>query len=242
MFVGEARIPEGWRVYAIGDVHGRLDCLTKMFKKIERDLAKRRPENHRIIMLGDYCDRGPNSAGVIDFLAKRAEEEENFICLLGNHDAWFIEFLASPEEVGDSFLYFGGRETLASYGIDASRLPVSAVELSHRLAEKLPPKHWQFLSGLQPSFTVGDYFFCHAGVRPGIELERQSIEDLIWIRDEFLYFPASFGKVVVHGHTPHRIEQVRRNRINVDTGAYMSGVLTCAVLEGNDCQFLRASR
>jgi diadenosine tetraphosphatase ApaH/serine/threonine PP2A family protein phosphatase len=241
MFVGEARIPQGWRIYAVGDVHGRLDCLTHMLKLIERDIAKERPENHRIVMLGDYCDRGPDSAGVIDLLAKKATEEE-FVCLLGNHDVWFSDFLRDPEAVGDSFLYFGGRETLASYGIDPGRRPVPAVTLSHQLAEKLPPEHWQFLSKLLPSYTMGDYFFCHAGVRPGIDLDKQSIDDLIWIRDEFLFYPASFGKVIVHGHTPHRIAQVRRNRINVDTCAYMSGVLTCLVLEGSDYRFLRARR
>ena len=237
MFVGEAGLPEGVRIYAIGDVHGRFDCLCDLLDQIDRDIDANEVATSRIVMLGDYCDRGPQSAQVIDRLAERAASDD-FVCLMGNHDETLIRFLVEGGEAGASFFSFGGDTTLQSYGID-SRAFSSYAEVSAELSRRMPKAHIAFLTGLKFSHEEGDYFFCHAGVRPGIPLDSQTKYDLIWIRGEFLLHHGSLGKVVVHGHTPHFAVDVQPNRINVDTCAYDSGVLSCVVLEGKDHRFLQ---
>lgn len=228
------------RVYAVGDVHGRLDCLTDILRRIAADLVSNAPKSHRIVFLGDYSDRGPNSRGVIELLSRLAQIRD-FIFLLGNHDEWLADFLREPDLVGDNFLQWGGIETLASYGIEVGRQRKTNHEISSELVARIPDSHRQFLSNLAPYHAEGDFFFCHAGVRPGVPLEGQALKDLIWIREEFLSHTGSFGKVVVHGHTPELEVEFRPNRINIDTCAYYSGILTCLVLEGSGYRLLQTA-
>ena len=190
--------------------------------------------------LGDYIDRGPHSRGVIERLAENPFPGD-YIALKGNHEALFEAFLADPA-IGAQWRTLGGLETLHSFGVRVAPLMAgrSFAEAADGLRAALTPRHGEFLAALQPSLSVGRYFLCHAGVRPGVPLERQRPEDLMWIRDEFLRSTADFGKVVVHGHTPSEEPEVLANRINIDTGAYATGRLTCVVLEGDGHRFITA--
>jgi serine/threonine protein phosphatase 1 len=235
--VAPPSVPEGMRIYAIGDVHGRLDLLTELEHQISRDLATA-PADVLTIFLGDYVDRGKDSAGVLERLS--AVEFCTPICALrGNHEEVFLQFL-SDASVLDSWRKFGGLETLHSYGVNVTDAMRGAGfdRAQAALLEALPPHHQQFLEKTRLSFTLGDYFFCHAGAKPGIGLELQTAKDLLWIREEFLRFEGAFGKIIVHGHSPTADPEVKTNRINVDTGAYASSVLTALVLEGETRRFL----
>jgi len=229
------------RLYVIGDIHGRADLLDRMIAAIARDVGRRPVRDPLTVTVGDYIDRGPDSRGVVERLAANPFATD-FIALKGNHEALLEAFLDDPG-VADHWRQLGGLETLHSYGIDVSPLMRGRHydAASAALREKLPETHAAFFASLPLSLSVGGYFLCHAGVRPGIALTRQREEDLLWIRDEFLDSPADFGKVVVHGHTPREEPEHRRNRINVDTGAFTTGRLTCAVLEGEDVRFLSVS-
>jgi serine/threonine protein phosphatase 1 len=241
MRLGQARTPEGLRLYAIGDVHGCDDLLAAAHGKIAHDLAGRPVAAHRIIHVGDYGDRGPDTAAVIERLAALTVADRHVICLRGNHDDMLLGFLSEPVETGPTFIANGGEATLASYGVRAGLLAMLVgdhASLARRLAEAMPPHHRAFLEGLELTARFGDYFFCHAGIRPGVPLERQSRHDLTWIRDEFRLSGADHGVVVVHGHTPVGEPEVLPNRINIDTGAVFAGRLTCLVLEETDYRFL----
>jgi serine/threonine protein phosphatase 1 len=226
------------RTYVIGDIHGRSDLLDKMVEEIERDLQINPVVDGLTVTLGDYVDRGPDSRGVLDRLASNPFPTK-YIALKGNHEVLFEAFLRDPA-VGSQWRRLGGLETLHSYGV-----PVAAVmigkgfeEASSALRRSVPEEHLRFLGLLKLSVSIGDYFLCHAGVRPGIPLEHQAAEDLLWIRDEFLHSRTGFGKVVVHGHTPIESPEVLPTRINIDTGAFVTGRLTCLVLEGERRRFL----
>jgi serine/threonine protein phosphatase 1 len=225
------------RLYAIGDVHGMDDLLAEAHVRIAADLALRPAVDHRIVHLGDYADRGPASAAVIERLARLATNDPRVVCLRGNHDAMLLGFLADPEGTGADFLANGGGATLRSYGVTGGSERDRA-GLSRRLAAAMPPHHLAFLHSLRYCMRFGDFFFCHAGVRPGVPLDRQTPEDLTWIREEFLFDRRDFGTVIVHGHTPVREPDVRPNRIDIDTGAVFSGRLTTLGLEGTDYRFL----
>jgi len=241
MRLGEARTPEGLRLYAIGDVHGRDDLLAAAHAKVLADLAARPAESHRIIHVGDYVDRGPASADVVDRLCRLGQADERVLCLRGNHEEMLLDFLADPIEAGPTFIANRGAATLASYGVSAGLghfYERDIVALAEAFASRLPAAHRSFLQGLPYSFRFGDFFFCHAGIRPGVAIESQDRFDLTWIREGFLDSDADFGVVVIHGHTPATQPEVLPNRINVDTGAVFSGRLTCLVLEGNQYRFL----
>lgn len=241
MKLGEARLTDGLRIYSIGDVHGCDDMLAAMHEKIADDLAARPCATHRIIHIGDYVDRGPDNAGVIERLSRLGEADDRILCLRGNHEEMLLDFLDDPLAIGDVWLRNGGDATLASYGLDVELAGVTdrAFEgLGAAFAASLPSRHRVFLEGLPYWVQFGDYFFCHAGVRPGIAIEEQDRFDLIWIREEFLYSDDDFGAVVVHGHTPADEPEIGSNRINIDTGAVYGGALTCVVLEGRDHHFL----
>ncbi len=217
------------RLYAIGDVHGRLDLLEEMHRRIAAELADDPPADWRIIHLGDYVDRGPDSRGVIDFLIAAQAHDERNLAVLGNHDAGFLEFLATPD-AESIFARHGGAATAMSYGVaDPDFRDPRTAEALGRLA---PAEHRQFIGALPLSHSFGDFFFCHAGIRPGVPLDDQTRSDLIWIRGEFHNWPGLFDKVIVHGHTPHHEAEVLPNRVNVDTEAWRSGVLTALVVEG----------
>lgn len=240
MILGEASVPDGLRVYAIGDVHGRDDLLGAVHAAVEADLAARPVGDHRLIHLGDYIDRGPATAAVIERLSSLSARDGRVICLRGNHEDALFEFLADPEASYAFFARFGGLDTIASYGAGLlSDWPASdARRLRDRFLAELPPAHRAFLEGLADSHLIGDYFFCHAGIRPGVPLDRQAPRDLHWIREEFLTSRADHGAIIVHGHTPVKEPDIAPNRIGIDTGAVFTGRLTCLVLEGTGYRFL----
>ena len=243
MFLGKATAPEGVRLYAIGDVHGCDAVLAEMHERIAADVAARPTGGHRIIHIGDYVDRGPDSAGVIRRLAEVSHENPRTVFLLGNHDECLLAFLDDPAATAEMYLdpNIGGAATLRSYGVALDRfgiLPRGAAGLSSELRTKMPPEHRAFLNSLRLSARFGDYLFVHAGIRPGVAFEKQDPEDLIWIRQKFLRDERDHGCVVVHGHTPAKAPEVRPNRINIDTGAVFGGPLTCLVLEGTEHRFL----
>jgi serine/threonine protein phosphatase 1 len=227
--------PPDTRIYAVGDVHGRADLLAETTELIDEDL-ERRPVAYAVeIYLGDYVDRGADSKGVIDLLAARLVRN-NAVCLRGNHEELLERFLNDARML-ESWLKLGGLQTLASYGVHPDR-EESATAVQARFRQAIPRAHLLFLQCLKPWICCGDYLFVHAGIRPLVPFDRQSMHDLLWIRDEFLSSTHYHGKCVVHGHTPVPHPDLRHNRINVDTGAWQSGSLTCAVLEGTSIQFL----
>ncbi|WP_026605752.1 metallophosphoesterase family protein [Methylocapsa acidiphila] len=231
-------VPDGLRIYATGDIHGRADLLDQLFLRIDQDLEARPIERAVEVFLGDYIDRGPDSAGVLNRLIRRAETHQT-LCLKGNHEVCLVEFLENPAILKD-WARFGALTTLLSYGLKPSinAGPMEQAALAEELSRTIPASHRRFLAELPLSFTCGDYFFVHAGVRPGAPLSRQRDEDLLWIREDFLAHEEPFEKVIVHGHTPTKDPEVRPNRIGIDTGAYATGRLTCLWLEGDNIGFL----
>jgi serine/threonine protein phosphatase 1 len=237
--ITNACAPRDTRIYAIGDVHGRADLLGSLQELIAKD-ADRAPESRKVIVyLGDYVDRGPDSAGVIGRLIDGPLAGLDQVFLMGNHEEFFLQFLENPE-VGTVWLKNGGDATLASYGVKGAK-GCSAKDLailSKALQDKLPDEHLDFFKRLSISHREEDYLFVHAGIRPGVPLERQSEDDMLWIREPFLDSPEQHEVVVVHGHTPVEAAEVHTNRIAVDTGAVWSGCLTAAVLHGERQTFI----
>ena len=236
---GSARTPPDTRIYAIGDVHGRLDLLDGLLRDIAQD-SENAPKRRVLVTLGDLVDRGADSAGVVERLLNLHAEppfdafELHF--LMGNHDALMARFLDGANDADASlWLSNGGTETLAGYGVDTG---LDFAALHSEAHARIPQTHRNFIHGLGLSHREGDYLFVHAGIRPGIALTRQVPDDLMWIREEFLQSNADFGCVVVHGHTPLPVPEVRPNRIGIDTKAWLSGTLTCAVLQDTGLHFL----
>jgi serine/threonine protein phosphatase 1 len=227
------QLPDGVRIYALGDIHGRSDLLQKMFAVIDADLARNPVSRPIEVFLGDYVDRGPESARTLDLLVARGSQREA-VFLKGNHEAFLLEILHDPEKL-DEWRQFGGLETLMSYDIRPSINPDAAEQISliKELSDAMPPEHLRFLQELKPFFVCGDFLFVHAGVRFGIPLNEQREADLLWIRNEFLDSDENFGKFIVHGHTPVREPDLRRHRINIDTGAYATGNLTLLTIQGS---------
>lgn len=227
----------GRLVYAVGDVHGHSGELAALTAEIRRDAAGSAPGGRPLIVfLGDYVDRGPDSRGVLDaLLALEVDPAFEVVALKGNHEDALIRFLAEPG-YAQAWIDNWGETTLRSYGID----PWGGEAVQARFAAAFPDAHRAFLGRLRPSLEIGDYFFAHAGVRPGVALADQTERDLMWIRWEFLQSDADFGKVVVHGHTPSETPELKANRINVDTGVYFTGVLTAVRLHGTDRRIIQA--
>ena len=219
------------RIYAVGDIHGRLDLLNELLARIGDDMSSRPATRSVSIFLGDYIDRGPSSRETIDRLIAHAEANES-VFLKGNHEQIAISCLRD-RGLFERWMRLGGRETLMSYGITLAALSddKQIVRLQAAFHEALPQSHFRFFRDLQSSYTCGDYFFAHAGVKPDIPLSRQKESDLLWIRQEFLSSYDDFGKIVIHGHTPTRGIQVEPNRVNIDTGAFATGRLTCLVID-----------
>ena len=224
--------PEGERAYAVGDIHGRLDLLDHLLERIETDISEREPRRNFIIFLGDYVDRGPDSAGVLERLLTYRLDGAETVFLAGNHEELFLRVMRGDSSVLSQWLKFGGAECVESYGVNVAqllRLPRSeAVAL---LQAKIPASHVDFMAEMDDSYRFGDYLFVHAGIRPGIEIDEQSRADLRWIREPFLSHAADHGFIVVHGHTIVDDVEERRNRIGIDTGAYRSGLLTAVAVE-----------
>jgi serine/threonine protein phosphatase 1 len=234
-------LPKGLRIYAVGDIHGRLDLLNKLLSQIAADLAQFPTIRPICVFLGDYIDRGGSSRETIDRLIEHGTAYES-IFLRGNHELIAVACLSDRTKI-NQWLRLGGMETLASYGVPpelfANRKQAAGTQLAFHNA--LPPTHFRFFRNLQDSFSCGDYFFAHAGAKPRVSLARQKESDLLWIRDEFLSSTYDFGKIIVHGHTPSLDVEVRPNRINIDTGAFATGRLTCLVLEGDSLSVIDTS-
>lgn len=236
-----AAVPRGTRIYAIGDVHGRLDLLRDLHRQIG-DHAREYPvERPVVVHIGDYIDRGYESRQTIDYLLDSPLPGFGMVHLLGNHERTLLEFL-DDLSVGPSWLRYGGRETLFSYDIawdrDLDEADDSLRRIQDDLRRALPERHRRFFAGLPLTHQEGDYLFVHAGVRPGVPLDRQAPDDLLWIRDEFLTSSADHGKIIVHGHSISEEPVLRPNRVGIDTGAFATGRLTCLVLDGNERSFL----
>lgn len=225
-------LPPGLRIYAVGDIHGCADLLSEVILRIEEDRIRRPADRTLEIYLGDYIDRGSNSREVIEALAWRIVER-HAVCLRGNHEALLEASLEDPACL-HSWLSIGGANTLKSYGILAETGSISEQELHRNLNDAFPEAHRLFLKCLRNTFSCGDFLFVHAGIRPGIPLRQQSLRDLLWIRDDFLLSKQNHGPIVVHGHTPVARPDFLANRINIDTGAFFSGVLTCIAIEGTE--------
>lgn len=227
-------------IYAVGDVHGRVDLLANLLRQIEADAAQRSCTKKTLVFLGDYVDRGPDSRGVVELLLHGLPEGFAAHFLKGNHESLLLDFLADARRL-EHWRINGGEATMASYGVDIDRLNQTAARPEvwrDSFAAALPQDHLDFFRRLSLQLPAGDYLFVHAGVRPGVPLDAQNETDLIWIRDEFLDAAEPFGKVVVHGHTPEQTPVVRPNRIGIDTGAVFSGRLTALRLQDGEQRFL----
>ena len=230
-------IPSGTRVYAIGDVHGRSDLLDKLLQTIATDSFSA-PETVHLVFLGDYVDRGPDSKRVLERLVG-LKRERPFIdfeihILKGNHEILMEAFLAGDS--GDIWFNGGGLATLVSY--DVPYLPNDEAMMRESLHYAIPTSHKKLLQNMKSMLCIGDYAFVHAGVRPGISLDQQDPDDLMWIRRVFLDSEDDFGAMVVHGHSPVSVPDVLPNRIAIDTKAWCSNTLTAVVLEGETQRFL----
>lgn len=229
-----ASLPQGVRIYAIGDIHGRADLLSQLLSCIEADCRQRPVQRAITVFVGDYIDRGRHSRDVIDLLLRWRERQEA-VFLRGNHETFLARFLSDSKTLGD-WRQWGGLETLLSYGLQPTINPGRDEQerLADQLANSLPKEHFDFLESLELSYGCGDFFFVHAGIRPGVPIDEQAEEDLLWIREEFLAYEPPFERMIVHGHTPVETADFRSNRINIDTGAFATGRLTCIVIEGGD--------
>jgi serine/threonine protein phosphatase 1 len=235
-------ISPGLAVYAVGDIHGRLDLLEDLLRRIETDAERHPGDSERaLIFLGDYIDRGPSSRGVVDRLLEDPLPGISTVRLMGNHEEALLSFIDGASD-GLDWLTFGGLETLLSYGVPLRTIPSTGqqvIELRQALTEAIPRSHLDFFRRCTFRHSVGDYVFVHAGVRPGIPLERQTPTDLMWIRDDFLRARIPMPeRVIVHGHTIVDLPQDRSHRINLDTGAFVSGRLTCVALRGEERRFI----
>ena len=234
-------LTEGQRIYAVGDIHGRLDLLTEMLARIRADLAARPHPRPLMIFLGDYVDRGPDSRGVIERLIGLGQGDVPTAFLLGNHDRYVQAYLDDPDWYDLTFHWLadnlGGARTLASYGVEGAD-PLRPAATRDAFAAAFPASHRAFLDGAALWVRRGGYVFAHAGLRPGVPLAEQDPEDLVWIREPFLTSSEDFGFKVVHGHTIVKAVEHHPNRIAVDTGAFRTGVLSCVVIEGADVALL----
>ena len=236
-----ARVPEGSRVYGIGDIHGRHDLLTALRERILSDAEAADRMRRVVVYVGDYVDRGPDSRDVIDLLVEEPLPGFESVYLLGNHEAFLLKFL-EDESVGLLWMMNGGAATCRSYGVDPQAAPHFVdrmLWLQEELRARMPPAHMAFLDELTLSHVEGDYLFVHAGLRPGVSLEDQDPEDLTWIREPFLSSDRDHGKIVIHGHTPTSDPVLRPNRIGIDTGACFGGQLTAVVLEDDRQRLLQ---
>ncbi len=196
------------RILAVGDIHGCLDKLEKLMGVI-----KWRPDEDTLIFIGDYVDRGPDSSGVIEYILDMKKKSDNVICLMGNHEILFLDYLEGKDD--RIFLFNGGVQTLDSYG---------GTDLD------LPEAHMDFLTSLKPFFQTKNYIFVHAGLRDNVPLGRQTLQDMLWIREEFINSKFDHGRRIIFGHTPYPMPFVHDTKIGIDTGAVYSGELTCLEL------------
>jgi len=235
LIAAPATLPPGQRIYAVGDIHGCLDRLVALHEMIAEDMAARPIAHTTLMHLGDYVDRGADSAQVIDWLINQPPVPADAIVnLMGNHEFMMLSALAGVDKEAPShWMTNGGADSLLSWGISRTVPPAE-------WATRIPRQHLLFLRDLEICRHIGPYLFVHAGVRPGVALDKQSRQDMMWIREPFLSSRADHGAVIVHGHTPKREPIVLPNRIAIDTGAVLGGALTCVVLEEDRLGFLQS--
>lgn len=233
-----ARVPDGVRVYAVGDVHGRVDLLDELIAMISADNSRRQVAEVHLVMLGDLIDRGPDSAAVIERMTERPGGIDRLHLLRGNHEDSFLTIIDGDRTELGGWLRYGGAETLTSYGISQRAASIPGPFFDSEIAARVPASHLALMRAMHDSIQIGDYLFVHAGIRPGVPLMRQDARDLYWIRDEFLHSEIDHGITVVHGHSMRQNVEELWNRIGVDTGAYATGRLTALALEGGERWFL----
>jgi serine/threonine protein phosphatase 1 len=237
-----ALTPPDTVIYAIGDIHACHKLLARLLVAMVADAAKRRAQRRVLVCLGDYVSRGASSRRVVERLIEGVPGFET-VMIKGNHEDVLLRFLDGDMDAARNWFDHDGMDTLEHYGIAVPNREVrgdAALEaLRRQFIAALPPAHLAFFRGLRLAYAAGDYFFTHGGVRPGVPLDEQRGEDLMWIRREFLESEVDHGAVVVHGHSISARPQRRFNRIGIDTGAYRSGVLTCLVVEGSDCEIFQ---
>ncbi|MEP4972223.1 metallophosphoesterase family protein [Parasphingorhabdus sp.] len=234
-----ACIPDGRRVYAIGDIHGRNDLLQQLIEKIIDDDAKRGDFSSEIIFLGDLVDRGPDSSGVIETAIQLKKELGDVRFLMGNHEEVYLKAATGDEKATRFFNRIGGKETILSYEITMrDYMDLDNAGLAERLPDLIPAHHIEFIKAFENQIIVGDYAFVHAGIRPGVSLDEQKPKDLRWIREEFLSVKEPHEKVIVYGHTINDDVVEKGNRIGIDTGAYYTEKLTALALEGDQRWYL----
>lgn len=234
-----AATPPGTRIYAVGDIHGRLDLFEEMIRAIEADDASRAEARTSIVLLGDLIDRGPDSAGVVA-LARDWAQKRSIKLIMGNHEEMFLDSF-TKQGILRNFMRYGGHVTMLSYGMSPRDLSESSTEeLQDLMAKAVPQEHRDFLAGFEKMVRFGDYVFVHAGVRPDTALERQTAKDCRWIREPFLSHEGDLGGTIVHGHTVTDAPELLENRIGIDTGAFMSGKLTAIGLQGTQRWLIQA--
>ena len=238
-YLGEAMIPDGQRVYAIGDVHGRNDLLQILLEKIHKDDSARGNGQSQIIFLGDLIDRGPDSSGVIETAMQLQRERGNVRFLMGNHEEVFLSCMEGSDRATRFFTRIGGKETILSYEISMKEyMELDNEALTERLPEIIPQSHVDFVRSFEDQIVIGDYAFVHAGIRPDVPLAEQKAKDLHWIREDFLSASQLHEKMIVYGHTINEQVVEADNRIGIDTGAYYTENLTAIALEGRDRWYL----
>lgn len=233
-------VGDDWRVYAIGDIHGRLDLLDQLLGMLVADDALRPGKRRCLILLGDLIDRGPHSAQVVERVRALHGSGSDIRLLKGNHEEIFVMAARGDQGAVSFFRRVGGMETLASYGLPLSlSADMDDGAIAHWMLNHIPRADVDFLDSFVDHLTVGDYLFVHAGIRPRVPIAEQRPSDLRWIRGDFLNHGGRHDKMVVHGHSITLEVENLANRIGIDTGAYYSGRLTAIGLEGADRWFLQ---
>ncbi|WP_277970941.1 metallophosphoesterase [Sphingomonas echinoides] len=235
--------PPDSRIYAIGDVHGRLDLLLDLLDEIQADRRARPCATERVVFLGDLIDRGPHSCGVLQLLSRNRANLPDPVFLMGNHEEMLLRVLGADEDSIFDWLSFGGYEFAESYGVEVDAFATcDAATVARMIRAVVPERDLAFIASFADSFRFGDYLFVHAGIKPGVALEDQKAADMRWIRETFLDSTVQHPAFVIHGHTISQTPDERPNRIGIDTGAYASGLLTAICLEGNEHRYITAKR
>lgn len=235
--------PKGARAFAIGDIHGRLDLAELLLERIQAIRRDSPCARDYLVLLGDLIDRGADSAGVIEWAMSRLPDDMIVVCIAGNHEEMMVRVLSGESDLIWDWLDFGGYEFAQSYGVEVGNLStMRAAQAVKTIRAAVPESHIAFVREFVDSFRFGDYLFVHAGIRPGLAIDRQEVRDLRWIRAEFLSSEADHGCIVVHGHTISAEPEELPNRIGIDTGAYATGILTALQLSGGNRSFISVSQ
>lgn len=234
-----AQVPDGTRIYAVGDIHGRLDLFKQLIDLIAADDASRDAVDSHLILLGDYVDRGPDSARLLEHLRHVVAPAGNVTFLKGNHEEYMLAAYDGETAALTPWLRYGGWETLRSYGISDAVIERRDGSVIDAMNAAIPVEDIAFMRDLIVSERIGDYLFVHAGIAPGTPIDAQSEHDMLWIRDRFIDDDRDHGVIIVHGHTVTERVELRRNRIGIDTGAYESGRLTAVGLQSDQQWFVQ---